>query len=758
MVDLPDTPDALASLRAALGGDFEVRREIGRGGAALVYLAHDLKHDRPVAVKILRPEIAAYMGAAQFLREIGTAARLQHPHIVPIYGSGDVESLLYLVMPYVEGESLRERLDREQSLPLSDALQLTLEVAEALSFAHSRGVVHCDIKPENILLFRGHALVADFGIAAHRAAGPILTRDESPSNDVLTVGTPLYMAPEQMLGDEQVDERADLYALGTMLYELLTGAPPFTGSSAMAVLGAKITTPAPPLTGTREPVPAHIHDAIRRALESERDARFASVAEFAQALSATPSSPFPVRRTGATRVRAAAVLPFVNRGGQAQDEYLSDGITDALIHALSGMRGLRVIGRASAFAYKGRTDDVRSIGAELAVSEVLTGTVQRAGDRLRITAELTDVESGFSRWSERFDGTVTDLFTVQDEIAHAITESFRLHVRDDNERTPAVPTSSFQAYEEYLKGRFDWSQRTAPAMHRALEHMHAAVRLDPSFALAWSGLADCWITLGVYDVLPASVVMPKALEAAAHALRHDPTSADALTARASVQALYEFDWARAEADYVAALTLREQSPVTHQWYAMHLLAPRGRFVEARDQIARARELDPVSPSIAASAGILRLYAGEPEQAIRELELVTARHPSFGLAHLFVGRALTELHRDDEAVRALERAALLTNNSVEALSALACALARGGNVTRAEAELATLAHRSETEYVSAVSLAEVNVALGRPVQATRLLERALRERATSLILLPLRPSFAPLRDQPGFQALLRTMGV
>jgi eukaryotic-like serine/threonine-protein kinase len=758
MVDPPDNPDSLARLREALGRDFEVRREIGRGGAALVFLAHDLKHDRPVAVKILRPEIAAYMGAAQFLREIATAARLQHPHIVPIYGSGDVASMLYLVMPYVEGESLRERLDREQTLALADALRLTLEVAEALSFAHSRGVIHCDIKPENILLFRGHALVADFGIATHRAAAPITTSVDESSTDILTVGTPLYMAPEQMLGDEQIDERADLYALGTVLYELLTGHPPFTGSSSMAVLGAKITTSAPPPTGTREALPEHIVAALRRALESERQARFASVAEFAQALSATPSSPFPVRRSGATRVRAAAVLPFVNRGGQAHDEYLSDGITDALIHALSGVRGLRVVGRASAFAYKGRTDDVRSIGADLAVSEVLTGTVQRAGERLRITAELTDVETGFSRWSEQFDGTVTDLFTVQDEIAHAITESFRVHVRDDQERALAAPTGNFQAYESYLKGRFDWSQRTAPAMQRALDHMHAAVRLDPSFALAWSGLADCWITLGVYDVMPATMVMPKALEATAQALRHDPTSADALTARASIHALYEFAWDRAETDYIAALTLREQSPVTHQWYAMHLLAPRRRFVEARDQIARARELDPVSPSIAASAGILRLYAGEPEQAVRELELVTARHPSFGLAHLFIGRALTELQQFDAAVRALERAALLSNDSVESHSALACALARGGDVARAEAELATLGHRSESEYVSAVSLAEVNVALGRPVQATRLLERALRERATSLILLPLRPSFAALRDQTGFESLLRSMGV
>jgi tetratricopeptide (TPR) repeat protein len=314
------------------------------------------------------------------------------------------------------------------------------------------------------------------------------------------------------------------------------------------------------------------------------------------------------------------------------------------------------------------------------------------------------------------------------------------------------------AYESYLRGRFEWGQRTGPALARALEHMQTAVQLDPGFALAWCGLAECWITLAVYDAAPPTVAMPEALSAAAQALAQHPTAAGALTARASVHALYEFDWARAEQDYVEALTQHEQSPVTHQWYAMHLLAPRGRFVEARDQIARARELDPMSPSIAASAGILRLYTGEPEQAIRELELVSAQHPTFGLAHLFIGRALTELARWPEAVQSLERAALLSNNSVEAQSALACALARSGDTARAQSILADLSVRAASQYVSAVSLAEIQIALSQPGRAMGLLERAMRERATSLILLPLRPGFAPLHSDPGFRVLLRSMGL
>jgi eukaryotic-like serine/threonine-protein kinase len=757
--DSSDAPITLA-LRRALGDRYTLVREIGRGGAALVYLAQDLKHDRPVAVKVLRPEVAARIGAKLFLREIGTAARLQHPHIVPIYDSGDAASLLFLVMPFVDGESLRERLEREYQLPLAEALRLTAEVAEALSFAHSRNIVHCDMKPENVLLFRGHALVADFGIATRMA------RSDDPAQRSLTplpedgvaTGTPHYMAPEQMFSDDPVDERADVYGLASMLYELLEGRPPFTGPTALAILSQKIANPAPPLSGTVEPIPTHVQDALQKALAHERTARFASVAEFSQALFATPATPITAKRSGATTVTSIAVLPFDNRSGAADDDFLSDGISEDLIHALSALPGLRVVARTSAFAYKGQTGNARTIGAELGVSAVLTGGVRRAGERLRIAAELTEVATGFSLWSERFDRDVSDVFAVQDEISRAIVESLRVHVQSDSERIVAPPTVSFRAYESYLKGRFEWGQRTATSMQRALQHMRDAVTADPSFALAWTGLADCYITLGVYDVLPPSRTMPKALAAAATALRYDPTSADALTPRASVRALYEFDWRGAEADYVASLTSREQSPVAHQWYAMHLLAPRKRFAEARAQVARARELDPVSPSIAASAGILRLYEGDPEQAVHELEFVIARHPSFGLAHLFEGRALTELGRHGDAIQALERATLLSDRSVESRSALACALARAGDDVRARELLDELYTAADTQYVSRVSLAEAHVALGDAPRALEQLERAFADRATSLVLLSVRPSVAPLRTAPRFVALLTAMGI
>ena len=744
-------------LRRALGARYTIVREVGRGGAALVYLAQDHKHDRPVAVKVLRPEVAESLGAERFLREIGTAARLQHPHIVPIYDSGDADSLLYLVMPYVEGESLRERLEREHRLPLAEALRLTLEVAEALSFAHSRNIVHRDVKPENVLLFRGHALVADFGIATHFSRDePESASTEEPSADGDFSGTPLYMAPEQMFNDVPIDERADLYSLAVMLYELLEGVPPHDGATALAILSRKTTSPAAVPHRTLEPLPVHVEQALLKGLEPDPQKRHASVAEFAEALTASPSAPRAVRRSGATTVTSIAVLPFSNRGGATADDYLADGISEDLIHALSGLPGLRVVGRTSAFAYKGRTDDVRVIGADLGVSAVLTGGVRRDGTRLRISTELTEQASGFTLWSERFDRDESEVFAVQDEISRAVVRALRVQLREGTERLVETPTTSLAAYESYLKGRFAWSQRTSTSMQQALAYMQEAVAADPTFTLALTGLADCYVTLAIYDVMAPRSAMPEALAAASRALRQRPRSPEALTVRASVRALYELEWAAAEADFAAALDENEQGPVTHQWYAMHLLAPRRRFVEARAHIARARELDPLSPAIAASGGILRLYEGESEQAVRELRMVIAQHPAFGLAHLFEGLALSELGQHNEAVVTLERAVLLSGNSHESQSALATALARAGRVDRAREILAAIERARLLAYVSPLSLAQVHVALGEPALALDRLDEARVERASGLAMLGVRPTFAPLRTQPRFATLIAAL--
>ncbi|PYO33407.1 MAG: hypothetical protein DMD32_00925, partial [Gemmatimonadetes bacterium] len=433
----PRLIDPLARVQAALAGRYTIERELGRGGMATVYLAQDRKHHRPVAIKVLKPELAAALGPERFLREIDTAARLTHPHILPLHDSGEAAGLLYYVMPYVEGETLRDRLEREGQLPLEEAVRITREVASALSYAHSHDVVHRDIKPENILLSGGEAVVADFGIARAITAA---ARGQLTETGI-AIGTPGYMSPEQGAASARVDERSDIYSLGCVLYEMLAGEPPFTGPSAESIVRQHLAAAPPRVSAMRAAVPPAIEEAIVRALAKTPADRFATAADFVEALAAPAQR---VRDTGrrtsrlaagaglaATLLAAAAglfvlsrphgtpalagptgqsiaVLPFVNVSGAPQEEYLSDGISEELIDALSKLPQLQVVARPSSFAFKGKNEDVRQIAQALQVATVLGGSVRRAANRLRVTAQLTDARNGYNLWSETYDREMGD--------------------------------------------------------------------------------------------------------------------------------------------------------------------------------------------------------------------------------------------------------------------------------------------------------------------------------------------------------------
>ena len=726
----------------------------------MVYRARDLRHNRPVAIKVLRSGYSEAVGAERFLREIETAARLQHPHILPIYDSGQAAGELYCVMPFVDGESLRERLEREGQLPQRIALRFGLEVAEALSYAHSLGVVHRDIKPENILLFREHAMVADFGIAKIR---------DVPDAANLTLegagmGTPAYMSPEQAFDEPGVDGRSDEYSLACVIYEMLEGTLPFTGRSGMQILAEKAQGTLRPFAQPTDDVPLHVVDAVMRALSRHADERFAGVDEFAHALSTVTASSLPARRrTTAHLERSLAVLPFENATGAPEDEYLGDGIAEELMHALSRFPGLRVVARTSAFALKGRQTDARTVGTTLGVKSFLSGTVRRAGHRLRITADLTDVETGFATWSERYDREMADVFDVQDDIARAIVAALKVTLLGDDARVTspadgrtgrekrfvAAPTDSLEAWEDYLRGRFHWNQRTTQGMRESMVHLHGAVERDPEFVLAHAGLADALVTMAIYGVMSPNDAMPAALTAAERALAIDPHSAEALTARASARSLYAYDHVSAERDYIAAIKSREQYATAHQWFAMHLLGPQGRFAEGRARLARARELDPISPAIATSGAILRFYERDFEQAIAETRQVLERHPAFGLAEYFLGLAYTATGHVTEALDVLNGATFRTGRNAEVVSALACAMVAAGDDAGARALLAQLETRSHTEYISPAHLALVQAALGDHARALAELDRAAVFRATEMPFAVMRIAFDPLRTEPRF---------
>ncbi|MEO7101764.1 MAG: protein kinase [Gemmatimonadaceae bacterium] len=637
-------------LSTALADRYAIERELGSGGMATVYLARDLKLDRNVAIKVLRPEIGAVLGASRFLLEIKTTANLRHPHIVPLYDSGEVqlvsqtpgeaaELLLYYVMPVVEGESLRERIDRDKQLPIDEALRIASEVADALSYAHARGVIHRDIKPENILMEGGHAVVADFGIvrALSAAGGERLTETG------MSVGTPAYMSPEQAAGDHDVDGRSDLYSLACVLYEMLGGQPPFTGSSAATIARQHMIADPPPITNLRPSVPASVVDALQRALSKSPADRFNPVAQFGAAIapSATVqgSASFTTSQSqsrvttrsmrrrvavglaitgivaiallafwrlsaryasgGSTSVASIAVLPFVDLSPNHANAYLGDGVAETLINALANVPGLTVTARTSSFEFRGRESDVEEIGKRLGVATVLEGSVQRIGDQLRITAQLIGTQAGVILWSNSFDRKASDIFAVQDEVAQSAVAALKLKLAPSATAGAApVGTRNVEAYNAYLLGRFYWNLRTSEGMIQATAAFKHAVALDSTYAPAWAGLGDAYM-LSITTEYPVPGLSDDSLlklseQAVRRAIALDPQLGEAYISLGNL-----LGGSEGTADFVKGIRLSPNYATGHQWYS-YSLSDGNRMDQAITEMETAHRLDPLSPVITLS--------------------------------------------------------------------------------------------------------------------------------------------------------------
>jgi serine/threonine-protein kinase len=445
---------------------------------ATVYLALDLRHGRPVALKVLRPDLPHPLAAERFLREIAVVAGLTHPHIVPLHDSGEEAGLLWYAMPYIEGESLRNRLRRDGSLPLDEAIRLAREVADALGYAHGRGIIHRDLKPENILLLAGHALVADFGIARALSTAS----SERLTETGLTLGTPHYMSPEQAAGDHEVDGRSDIYALGCVLYELLAGAPPFTGPSPEAVLIKRFTEAPPSLRSIRDGIPEATQVAIEKALARVPADRFETAMEFARALSRSTQAISGLETTVSTRpapAKSIAVLPFADMSPLRDQEYFADGLAEEIIGALTRIEALRVASRTASFAFKGRNEEIGDIARKLRVGTLLEGSVRKAGNRLRVTAQLVNAVDGYHLWSEHYDRELEDVFAIQDEIAANVVRAMQVVMNETAKRALDKPrTGNVQAYEYYLRGRQLFHQFREKGLQMARRMFARAIRLQ----------------------------------------------------------------------------------------------------------------------------------------------------------------------------------------------------------------------------------------------------------------------------------------
>ena len=736
---------------AALGDRYDIERVLGRGGMAVVHLAEERKHQRKVAIKVLREDVGVSVGAERFLREIGIAARLSHPHIVPLIDSGQSNGLLYYVSPFVPGGSLRDKLDTEKRLSVEDAVRIAVEIGAGLDYAHRNGFVHRDVKPENILFADGHALLADFGIAHTRSGSTA----EPLTKGGIALGTPEYMSPEQASGADDIGAATDIYALGCVIYEMLAGAPPFKGSTALAVMARHVTEKPKPLRAIRPEVPPHVEYAVARALAKLPEQRFTSVSEFCSALQQPQNA---IAKRGATAARSIAVLPFVNASPDPDNEYLSDGITDELIDALAKVEGLRVASRTSVFALKGKPQDVRAIGALLDVSEVLEGTVRRSGQDLRITVQLTSTANGALVWSHRYDRRLDDVFAIQDEIARTIVDTLRATSFGDLEELALNRgTDNVQAYGLYLRGRYAWNKRSQEGVTEGIRYFEQAIDADPGYALAYTGLADSYALALDYRSVPVHEGFERAKFYARKALELDESVAEAHASLAWSLFIYDWDWSAAAAEFRRSLELDPRYATAHQWYAF-LLASQGRFEEALIEAHTAQELDSGSVSVRRTLGYVYFYARRFEQAKYHLHRAIEMNPVAEESYRVLGLILTFANDHAEAERVLREALDLPGAATYTRATLGFALARAGNTSVAEEILHDLEVKRAHDYLSPVELATVHISLGNNDRAIDWMEKAYEERRGWMAYLNVHPVVDPLRNEPRFKVLVRKMGL
>jgi serine/threonine protein kinase/Flp pilus assembly protein TadD len=660
-------------LEDALAGSYDIERELGRGGMATVYLAHDVRHNRRVALKVLHPDLSSSIGPDRFLREIQLAARLNHPHIVPLFDSGEAAGHLYYVMPVMEGETLRDRLLRDGQIPLAESLQLVRGIASALDYAHRQNIVHRDIKPENVMLQDGEAVVMDFGIGkAVSVAG----------NDTLTqtgmvVGTPAYVSPEQAAGESRIDGRSDQYSLACMLFEMLSGKKPFTGPTAQSVISKRFSEPVPSLRSVYEKTPDEVENALLKALSREATDRYPTTIEFAKALVASHlSTPDGSLLQGSGSTKSIAVLPFTNMSADPEGDFFADGIADEIITALSKVKALRVVSRTSSFTFKGKNDDIREIGRKLQVSTILEGSIRKAGKRLRLNAQLVSTTDSSQLWAERYDRELEDVFAIQDEIASSIVAALRVVLTEDEKKAiEQVPTTNIDAYEYYLRGRQFFHQHRRRAHEFARQLYERAIELDPGYALAHCGVADCCSFL--YQYFDASEQnLQKAETASRRALDLAPHLAEAHASRGlAVSLTGKFE--EAEREFEEAMRLNPKSFEAAYFYA-RACAAQGKSAEAAKWYERATAVHPEDFAALMLLGGMYGDLGQTEdktRAMRRSYDAARKHlelnPDNPRALYMGAAALIELGEVDKALDWTRRAESMDPDDPSVLYNVAC---------------------------------------------------------------------------------------
>jgi TolB-like protein/Tfp pilus assembly protein PilF/tRNA A-37 threonylcarbamoyl transferase component Bud32 len=782
----------LDQLTTALSPTYTIERELGGGGMSRVFLATERSLGRQVVVKVLPDEITGQVSMERFRREIAVAAQLQHPHIVPLLAAGEVDGVPYFTMPYVKGDSLRARIARHGELPVSDAVRVLREVASALAFAHDGGVIHRDIKPDNILLSGGSAMVTDFGVAKALSASTNASARGLTSLGV-ALGTPAYMSPEQASADPMVDHRADVYAWGITAYELLTGSTPFGGRPAAAMLAAHTTEAVESPDKRRAGLPPALVHLVMRCLEKRPADRPQSAAELVRELDAITTSSgglAPAERSlGISKYRRAAVvvvagvlvaaagiawvlagrrhrpvgdagalavLPFDVVGGDSSFDYVAEGLSDELRSQLTGIAGLRVKARGSSVALRGRHVDLAEIGAKLGVSRVLQGSVRASANQLRVTAELVEVGDGSAVWSHTFDGAEASLATVKDSITRAIVGALRLRLTQDHSDAGPKPTrgtADAEAYALLLKGNY---YRYRFANREAIDNFQQAVTRDPRFARAWADLALTYAQMPGDGVTPTDSALQLALKYSARALELDSTLVDAYSAQAFARMLI-YRLPEADAAYQRALQLEPDNSEAINGHAQ-ILIQRGKVDEALATLERARTQDPLSTYILVNIQYLLFSLGRLRESIDVTKAILDIDPNATFALQNLALAYANLGRKDSATWAIDRVLKADSSGSGAPESAMLVFAATGQWDRVD----QLQRRVEHEKTNSPHFGEFHVRLvnGDFDGAVDAAERGLHahEGMFGAVFLGCDPSFDPLKTRPRYVALMKEIGV
>jgi len=772
---------------------YRIVEQLGAGGMGVVFKAQDSRLERAVALKFLPEKLAQQPQALErFRREARAASALNHPGICTIYDIGEQDGRTFIAMEFIDGETLRSHI-HGKPLPLEELLELGIQIAEALEAAHAGGIIHRDIKPANIFVTkRGRAKVLDFGLAKLVPKGIVSANvdsadESSDSNSIVGIisGTPSYMSPEQVRGDG-LDPRTDIFSFGLLLYEMATGRQAFSGGTGGVVIEAVLTRPPIPVRSINPAIPPRLEEVIDKTLHKDRAKRYQHAADILAELqrlkrvidsgarsgdegseSATLSNAGRLSSTGKLKSRTStgpkiidslAVLPFENASHDPENEYLSDGITGSLINNLATVPKLRVMAQSTVFRFKGRQIDPQAVGRDLNVRAVLTGRVTQSRGSLRIGAEMVDVATGSQLWGAQYDRKPGDIFVIQDEISNEISGKLRVQLsRAQKKRLTRRHTEDPEAYRVYLKGRHHWNKWTEEGFYKAIEYFQQAIDKDPAYALAYAGLADCYVLLGWNSYLRPKDAFPKGKAAALTALQFDPNLSEAHTPLAAVLWLHDWQWQEAQKEFKRSLELNPIYPTANHWYAEFVMTM-GRQVEAIAQMKNSQTLDPLSLIINVAIGwanyMARRYDEAREQLLQTIEL----DPNYPVSYWILGLLYSATGRYELSITEGEKGVNLSGGSPLMRAALAHSYGKAGRTKEALQILDDLTKLAERKYVASHFFAEIQIGLGENDRALEYLEKSYEEHSHWLIYLHIDPSMDNLRNDPRFQDLLRRVGL